>query len=355
MAHGPRSMTHLRRRAGTSAVLAGLTIAAFAAASASAATPTAPAPAPKPAGPTFSVTPVGSSGALLLHGTPGRVLHGAVRVHNTTGHTITVVLRRADVRNASNGNADYDTSSGSGTGGWLRLATTDVRLAPRASRDVAFTATVPTTATGASHYAGIVAVDAKDLASAAGKGGKKRSFSFNRVTRQALPLTIRLPGPLTRSLALRSAAINVQPVGAGLILNLLPGGTELIQSATIRLRVTRGSTVVLRSTAGLGQLFPGEPLAYRIPWRGKPTKGSYQVSGVITPRGAAPISINQQVTFTPAKAAALKQATPALPGTAASSSMPMWVWIALAAGAAGLLALLITVWKLARRPLRPVA
>jgi hypothetical protein len=329
------------------AVLAGLALAAFGAAPASAAAPPSSTPA-------FSLSPVGSSGALLLHGVPGRILHGAVRLRNVSGHSVAVLLKGADVKNASNGNADYVTTRLSNTGRWLHLATTTVHLAPHASYDVAFTVSIPTRSRGASHYAGIVAVDSKDLAAAAAHTpDTKRGFSFARVSRQALPLTIRLPGPLSRRLALRSAKIDVEPVGAGLVLGLLPGGSDLIQSAAIRLRVMRGTHVVFHYTSALGQLFPGAILNYRVPWRGKPVKGSYRVVGVIRPQGAAAVQIDQAVTFTTEKVAELKhEAPPAAqqPG----SSMPMWVWFALAAGAALLLALSLAVWKLARRPVPPV-
>ncbi|MCW2952540.1 MAG: hypothetical protein JWQ48_1710 [Conexibacter sp.] len=347
MAHGSSVMINPRRHAGAAAVLAGLALAALAAAPASAA-------APPPSKPAFSLAPVGSSGALLLHGAPGRTVSGSVRVRNVSAHSVTVLLKGADVQNASNGNADYVTTKLSSTGRWLQLATTTVRLAPHASHDVAFTASIPTSARGASHYAGIVAVDAKDLASAAAHRPTKRGFSFARVSRQALPLTIRLPGPLSRRLVVRSITIDVEPVGAGLVLGLLPGGSDLIQSAAIRLRVMRGTRIVFRHASTLGQLFPGAILNYRVPWSGRPVAGSYHVVGVIRPRDAAAVPVDQTVTFTPAKVAELKhEATPA--AQPPRSRTPPWVWFALAAGAALLLALSLAVWKLARRPVHPAA
>ena len=97
-------------------------------------------------------------------------------------------------------------------------------------------------------------------------------------------MTVRLPGRLSRTLAVRSASIAVQPVGAGLVLGLLPGGTELIESARIKLRVLRGDHTVFSYVSTLGQLFPDAPLEYRIPWRGQPIPGSYHVWARSTPR-----------------------------------------------------------------------
>ena len=202
-------------RAGALAVMVASALAASAAAPTSATAAASPTPA------AFALTAVGASGAMLLHGTAGQVLHGAVRVRNVSRQTITVILQPADIKNAGNGNADYVTTALSHTGRWLHLAAATVRLAPHASRRIAFTVSIPAGTIGASHYAGIVAINAADLApGGARKGAKGTSFTFYRINRQALPLTIRLPGPLTRSLALRFAKLIVAPVGASLHLGL---------------------------------------------------------------------------------------------------------------------------------------
>lgn len=213
-------------RTGALALMAALTLAAPAAASAPATT------APLPAATTFAMTPVGSDGAMLLHGIPGQVLRGAIRVRNLTRHPITIILQAADIDSAANGNADYQTTKPSQTGRWLALSTGSLQLAPSATQTAAFTVTIPAGTTGASHYAGIVALDAAEVATAAARtGAKRKTFTFYRVNRQALPITIRLPGPLTRSLTLQFAKLIVEPVGASIELGLLPGGTQLIQSA----------------------------------------------------------------------------------------------------------------------------
>jgi len=329
------------------ALLATLALAATAAAPASATAPGSPQPA------TFALSPAGSTGALLLPGAPGSVLRGAVRVRNVTRHPITVDLQPADIQNASNGNADYVTSRLSRAGRWLQLAATTVRLAPHTAREVAFTVSIPAGASGASHYAGIVAVNAADLATTgAGKTAKQKTFSFYRINRQALPLTIRLPGPLSRGLALRSVKLTIQPVGAGLVLGLLPGGSELIETAQITLRVLRGTRTVFTYASTLGQLFPGASLNYRIPWVGRPTPGTYHVLGVIRPKDAAAVNIDRTVEFTPANATQLKRETPPVPQQP-TSGIPGWVWLALATAAALLIALSLAVWKLTRRPPQP--
>jgi hypothetical protein len=347
MTNGPTTMIRSlvsHPRAGAVALMAASALAA------SAASPALAAAAVSPTSAAFVLSPVGSSDAMLLHGTAGEMLDGAVSVRSVSNQPVTVILQPADIRNASTGNADYVTSSVSQTGRWLHLAASTVRLAPHATQRVAFTVTIPAGTTGASHYAGIVAIDAADLAPATPrKKATGTSFTFHRVSRQALPITIRLPGPLTRSLTSRFAKLIVEPVGASLELGLLPGGSELIESAQINVSIMRGSHTVFTYTSGLGQLFPDTPLNYRVPWQGTPTTGTYRVVGVFRPKDAAAVNIDTTVNFTDANAATLKRVTPPVAG-APSTGLPIWVWIALAAAAALLIALLVTVYKLSRRP-----
>lgn len=338
-------------RPGAVVLLAALALAASAAAPApAAAAPAAPA-APKAA--TFALTAAGEAGALQLRSAPGRAVRGAVLVRNVSAKPITLRLQPADIRNATNGNADYVTAGRSAAGRWVKLAATTVRLAPKATRKVAFTVRIPTGARGASHYAGIVALDAADLSAAARDRKRKgTNFTISRVTRQALPITLRLPGPLTRKLTLRSVRIVVEPAGAGLVLGLRPGGTVLTQSAPVKLRVSRGPRTILRHASTLGQLFPGDDLAFRIPWAGRQTQGAYRVRGVIRPKNAAPVYIDRSIAFTPAKVKELQRETPPATQQVAATKqagLPMWVWLALAAAAVLLLALSFAIWFLARR------
>src|ERR1700685_2602288 len=124
-------MISSRPHGGAKAFAAALALAVFAAPRAFAAQVPAPA--------TFGLTAVGSPGSIQLRGAPGRVLHGAVRVRNLSRHPITVILQRAEIANASNGNADFLTSGVSGPGLWLTLSAGRVRVAPHASRQVAYT------------------------------------------------------------------------------------------------------------------------------------------------------------------------------------------------------------------------
>jgi hypothetical protein len=350
MASLPITISNIHGRSGAMALLATLALAATAAAPASAAA----LPSSKP--PAFALSAGGGAFALQLRGIPLDVLSGSVGVRNMSGHPVTVMLQAADIRNSANGNADYATTGLSQAGRWLHLDAATVRLAAHATREVAFTVSIPAGTTGGSHYAGIVAIDAADLAPAAAQtGAKGAGFAFRRINRQAVPITIRMPGPLTRSVTLRSVKLIVQPVGASLTLGLLPGGTVLIEDATIKLRVLRGARTIFTYNSALGQLFPGSSLDYSVPWQhGRPTTGTYRVVGVFRPRDAAAVNIDTTVNFTGAAAATLKRVTPPVAG-APSTGLPIWVWIALGIAAALLIALLVTVYRLSRRPPAAVA
>ena len=143
--------------------------------------------------------------------------------------------------------------------------------------------------------------------------------------------------------------MSVQPIGAGLVLGLLPGGNELTQDAQVNVRVLRGARTIFTYAGTLGQLFPGSALNFRIPWHGTPTPGAYHLIGTIRPEGSRPIYINRTIQFTSHGAAQLQRVTPPAAQPPAAPGMPGWVWIVLACAAALLLGLSLAVWKLRRR------
>ncbi len=261
---------------------------------------------------------------------------------------IVVILQRADIRNASNGNADYVTTRLSGTGRWLHLSAQSVHLAPAATRRVAYQVSIPSATTGGSHYAGIVAINAADVSTSVRAKDKTRGFTFKRISREAVPVTIHLPGRLRRGLSLGSVQLIAEPIGAGLVLGLHPSGNELTQGASVHLRVLRGARTIFTYSSTIGQMFPRGGLSYRISWPGRPTPGSYRLLGTIRPQGLPVIKVDRTFGFSTHSATHLTSVTP--PATQAPTTRtPVWVWVALGCGVALLTALSVAVLKLAGR------
>jgi len=323
-----------RRLAG--AVAAALAVALVAAAPAAAA----------PSG-GLSIAAEGTGGGLRLDGEPGGMVRGAVRVSNLSRRAMTVRLQAADIGNAANGGADFRTGTLARAGRWLTLSANEVRLAPRSSRRVGFTARVPAGAAGGSHYAGVVAIDAADLAPPPARKAAEgeQTGTIQRINRMAVPVSIRLPGPVRRSLALSGAALDVRAGQTTLRLGLRPGGTAFLPGARIRLRVVRDGRTVFGHRAGLGQMVPGSAIDYGIPWRGRPTEGEYRIVGEIRPEGAPVVRIDERVAFTPEIAERLEREGVAV----TRSAIPSWIWIVLAAAAVLIVVAPLTAWKLARR------
>ncbi len=189
-------MHRTRIQAGVAALLTALALAATAAA------PALAAPAHAASAPTFVLSGGVGGGGMLLHGHPGQTLYGSVEVHNLTARRIEVILQAADIRTAGNGNAAYSTVKLSLAGRWLKLASGRVDLGPYGSDRVTFSVAVPPGTSGASHFAGIVGSNAAEVAAAArrkGHAAKSPAYAISRVSRQAVPITVRTPGPLTRS------------------------------------------------------------------------------------------------------------------------------------------------------------
>lgn len=297
--------------------------------------------------PTFSLTSTSATGKVVLRAGAGSSVRGAVAVRNVTRRPVTVSLRPADIANAANGNADYVTGPLRRTGRWLRLDATSVSLAPGEMRRVGFTVSVPAGMRG-DKYAGIVAVDAAELKSASSKRARRSGFSFSRINRQAMAVTVRLAGERARKLKLGSVKLKVEPVGAGLFVGLIPGGSTLTQSAKINLRVLRDKRTVFSHRSELGQLFPGSGVHVRVPWVGRPTPGRYRVLGTVRPVGAPVVRIDRTVQFDSTGQAELERET--APPVPRDSGLPIWVWVALLAAAVMLIGLSLAVWKLSRRP-----
>src|SRR6059058_1394143 len=109
------------------------------------------------AGPGFSVAAVGFDSYFQYRLKPGAVARGQLRVVNQSRHARHVVLRAADVTTAAGGGLEYGTGDPRGLGRWIRLAASEVTVAPGSARDIPFTVHAGAHAQAGDALAGIVA------------------------------------------------------------------------------------------------------------------------------------------------------------------------------------------------------
>jgi hypothetical protein len=116
---------------------------------------------------------------------PGAVLHGSVRVVNSSAAPVTVDLYGADGVPAVNGGVGFTarTEAPHRVGSWIRLAASRVVVPAGATRQVAYTLTAGAPASGADEVGAIVAEPL--VAESAG---------LRSVTRFAMGVYLRLPG-----------------------------------------------------------------------------------------------------------------------------------------------------------------
>lgn len=120
----------------------------------------------------------------------------------------------------------------------MKLSRSVVTLAPHATDHVTLTLMVPPSATAGQHYAGVIAVDAADLAALArARSAQHRTFQINSLTRVGMAVQINVPGSAKRSLALMGASIGTAPSGPTVQLSLSNSGNQLIPKTGVQLQV----------------------------------------------------------------------------------------------------------------------
>ncbi|HWH92430.1 MAG TPA: hypothetical protein VNT03_01100 [Baekduia sp.] len=314
-----------------SALLCGMAFAACAAAS----SPPAFAATKQPAGVGFSVAPVGRP-SLRFDARPGETITGRVRVENFDRRARTVRLVGADLVTADTGGPTFPTTAPAGAGRWLTLERPLVRLPAQGSRTVPFHATMPPDATSGQHFAGIVAVDAGDAAAARAPAKKARGVSVRRLTRLALPVRLTAPGVLVSHLAMTDLAFDVDASGSSLRVGLRNDGNRIVRTTGINLKVSQGGRRLLMIDEEIQDFIPASAISFPAAWPGQLKRGTYRVTGVIRPKGAAAIRVDQDVIFGAKLAERLERKTG--DRAPADDGQHGWVWIAvgcLSLGAGG--------------------
>jgi hypothetical protein len=325
-------------------------LVALALAAAAAAPAAATADSPAPGG--FNITSPDKSGAVLLNGTTGATLSGRLEAFNTSRRPKVLRLQAADLNTASSGGLSYGTTHPRRAGAWVRLNASEVRIPARSSVNVAFTVAVPRGVRGGSHYAGIVATDARRASAQTasvevGKG--RRSVQVGRIVRVAVPVTVRLPGPRTRNVAYTGASLNTDATRPALALALENTGTALIDGARISFHIERDGKRLMKHTSTMAVLMPDSGVRYSVPWTAGTEQGDYRLVGTVTPRGARRVNINEVLTVSAKQADKLAAQTRTPEAAVAPKSTPMALWAALGAAALLVAAMGVAMWRMLRR------
>jgi hypothetical protein len=296
----------------------------------------------------FGIAPTGTSGPyFVLHAARGAMVTGRLLVFNVTRHPLTVVLRPADANTAATGGADFGTHPPSGDGAWLSLVERVVPLAPSAREEIPFTARIPAGALAGEHFAGITAYNAAALALLHRQqhSPAAQRFSIHAITRLAVAVEFKVPGPTHAALQAGPPAFSAEPSGTSVTLPVHNTGNLLIPGTTGDLTLTQGSRVLRHMPVLLTSFIPRTQIVIPVPLTGAPVEGPYRLRGVLRPQNASPVQIDSLVTFGSSQAKAVQQATgqKAIP----SASIPAWIVALL--GVALLVALLAVVALLRSR------
>lgn len=226
-----------------------------------------------------SLTAVGQPSYFKLSSRPGRAVRAQIRLANLTGAPRSVRLAAIDVGVAQAGGLAYGLGAARGDGRWLRLARRSVTLAPHAMTTVAFRAVVPRRTAPGDHYAAIAAT-----VSTARARRRAGAVGVRFVTRLAIAVRVRLPGPRRARLRLGAVAIARAGVPA-LVVPMVNRGTALLERAELSLAVTRAGQRVLRVHEPLGAFVPRGALRLALRWPGRPAAGHYLVTGWVRAGG----------------------------------------------------------------------
>jgi hypothetical protein len=291
--------------------------------------------APAPLG--FGIQAVGHRAYFDFDASPGKTVGGRLLLTNTTpGVAKTVYLRPADVATAATGGLDYGRQGRrpGGTGRWLRLSRTRVRLAAGGAVEIPFSARVPKGAGAGDHFAGILAFGG---GAREARTGSSR-FRLRLVSRMAIAVRFRVPGPRVARVELRSAELEVTPTGASLGLKLANSGNALVPKTVGRVTVLQDGKALFVREVRVDAFVPGTEITYPVPWAGKPVEGEYEVRGTLRPEGSAPVKVHDDLEFGGKRIREFREETGRPASEAKRPSSPVLALLAAALAAVAVLA-----------------
>ncbi|MFI6864162.1 hypothetical protein ACIBKZ_30395 [Streptomyces sp. NPDC050421] len=212
-----------------------------------------------------------------LEGLPGSVLQDRLSVTNPGPEPVTVRLRGADAYNTDDGGFAVRGATGStGTGAWLRTASSEVTVPGRTRADVPVTFTVPEDARPGDHPGAIVAES----------GGRA----------VGVRVQLRVGGPTLAALTVE----DVKLTGGTIHYTLVNRGNAVLVP---RLSVSADGvfgTLLRRGARTLPvELLPGRRVRLTEPWRDAPALDSVTVRLRVTAAGGAHGEATASAAFVP--------------------------------------------------------
>jgi len=264
--------------------------------------------AAREAQPGFTLGAVGFDSYFHYRVDPDSKERGTVRLINLSRRPLTVVLRAADVTTAATGGLQYGTTPPGADARWLTLDSGRVRLAGGGARSVGFNLHVPATAAPGDHFAGIVALNQRDVR-AARRRTPPRGLQLRFLPRLAIAVQATIPGGPTHELRSGNAGIEVTPSATNATLLLRNTGNRLIRATTGQLTLLQDSRVLVRHQVSLDSFVPNTQITLRVPFKGTPARGAYRLRGTLRPIAGRPVRIDEQVSFGESAARELQQET----------------------------------------------
>lgn len=292
------------------------------------------AAAQSPSGlPGFAVSAVGFESYYRYDLRPGGSTRGRLRLISRSRRDQRVAVMAADVSTAADGGLEYGSEPPRSYGRWISIRP-KVTVPAGGAVEVPFTVRADGTAQPGDHFAGIVAINQRDLENAP-RRQIEEGFVLRYLPRLAIAVQVTVPGPATTELTGGGLAFDVAPSGTAVTVLLRNTGDKLIDRTTGTLVLSRGGRTLLERDVELGAFVPQTQIAYRLPLTGRPAEGSYRVVGELRPKGAAPVIVDDEVEFAQKESEELRTET----GREATGGTSTWLIVALAA--AGVLVLVL--------------
>jgi hypothetical protein len=303
-----------------------------------------PRPAPKGSPLGYAISAVGFRSYFMYTSHAGSTDRGTLLITNTGRRARTLRVAAVDVTTAANGGLQYGDGRPVRDGRWLKLSRRKVRVAAGHSVRDPFRMRVPAHLRAGQYFVGI-AVQAAHLPTT--HAVKRHALTLRLIPRLATTVAVRVPGHLTRSLAVHRAAVAVTPSGASLALGLADRGNALIDQTTGTVTVTRAGRRLLHKRVELGAFVPATAITYALPWPGIPHQGTYVVTGRLTPAHARPVVFRRTFTFGTKKLHQYRQETGKPTADSGKSGTPPTTPLLLG-GAGALVALFAGAWMRTR-------